>query len=105
MLAGIITGIVVGLLVGIIIILLLRVGSEATINSVTATMTIVSGFVAIPVFWLGGSWLGTGVLSPSNPEKFGPPYLISSLAVILLIVSVPLITFISQSAKKLVSRQ
>jgi len=105
MLAGVITGIVVGVLVGIIVILLLRVGAEATISSVTSAMTIVSGFVAIPVFWLGGSWLGTGLLSPSNPEQFGPPYMISSLVVILLVAGFPLIIFIGQSARKLGSNQ
>lgn len=104
MLVGIVTGIIVGVLVGIIIILLLRVGSEATINSVTAAMTIVAGFVAIPVFWLGGSWLGTGLLSPSNPELFGPPYMLSSLVVILLVAGLPVIKFISQSARKIGSR-
>lgn len=84
MVAGIFLGILIGTLTSIVALLLLRSANAIAIKNISSLIKITSQILAIPTFWVGGGWLGKGILRDVIKDENMINSYIASLAIIFL---------------------
>jgi hypothetical protein len=77
MVLGIALGILIGLLSGVVFELFMD-ASRSAASDLAGVLKIISGLLAIPAFWFGGSWLATSaILKDVDVTKIRSAYVVT----------------------------